>query len=242
MARSITKLIEALGEFGGTAIGPRSLLQAIEVFNETRSLLRTLYELRKRETPPVSGNEASGIVAAATVMPKDLFNEEMKAVLQCLDGRKASVSQIRPRLLVSSDRLDDAAYLKLLEDDALVAMDDLDTGSRYFWQMVNTGLDDPVNALARRYLGVASPRMISWKRQAEQVVEWAKDWKINGVVELPLRYSYPRAFRTPFFRKSLDEAGIPNISIERDYLLTNVGQLRTRIQAFLEMFEFGSRR
>jgi benzoyl-CoA reductase/2-hydroxyglutaryl-CoA dehydratase subunit BcrC/BadD/HgdB len=115
-------------------------------------------------------------------------------------------------------------------------MDDMDTGSRYFIQEVDTTLKDPVDALARRYLNRhGAPRMTSWGKQAEQLIKWVKEFNIDGVLALPLAWCYPQRYRMPFLTRKFDEAGIPSICLEREYHLTNVGQLRTRIGAFVEM-------
>jgi len=239
MSKEIKRLIGLLEKFGGLKITEASLRDAIKVFNKTRELLTRLYEMRKREAPPVSGAEAMAIVAASTIMPKDEFNRELEALLPYLDKRKTSLKHLHPRILVSSDTLHDPAFIELVEEaGCLVAMDDLDPGSRYFWEAVDTSLTDPVEALSRRYLSrPGHPRMFPWDSQVQQVIDWVKEYKIDGVLEMPEKYSIPREFRVPYFRTRLAEAGIPNISLQRFYNATEMGQLRVRIEAFREMLE-----
>lgn len=237
-ASHLAQLAKALEELGGKNISQDSLLKAIETQNRTRELLMELYELRKGETPPLSGSEMLGLTTAATVMPKEEFNRELESLWDYIRGRKAPLKKVRPRLLVASDRLDNPAYLKLIEDlGALVAMDDLDTGSRYLYQKVAPDRD-PFYALARRYVSrPPCPRMYFWDRQVEQVIKWVKDFHIDGVIHLPQMYSYNRTCSVPYFTDRLTEAGVPLTTILREYHLTNVGQLRTRIEAFIEMLE-----
>jgi benzoyl-CoA reductase/2-hydroxyglutaryl-CoA dehydratase subunit BcrC/BadD/HgdB len=211
------------------------LRDAIAVYDKGRALLRKVYELRKREEPPITGGEALAITMAAMVMPRDEFNQELEALLPYLETRKAKVSRTKPRLLLSGDLLDNPAYIDLVEAaGCLVAMDDMDTGSRYFWEEVDGG-SDLAQALAVRYLKNRSPRMLDWRGQIEQLVKWAKEFNIDGVLELPDTYDYTRGFRRPVLEKQLKEADIPLMSFERDYYLSNVGQLKTRIGAFLEI-------
>ena len=239
MAKEIAGLKKSVEKFSGTKITEESLRQAITVFNKMRTLLAKLYEMRKKEVPPVSGAEAMAIVAAATIMPKDEFNRELEALLPYLEKRKTSVDHVRPRLLLSSDTLYNPSYVELVEQSGgLVAMDDLDPGSRYFWQTVDTSSADPVYALAKRYLSrPAHPRMVAWDRQVKQVIDWVKEYYIDGVLEMPEMYSLSRQFRVPFFQAKLTEAGIPNISIPRFHDMADAGQLRTRIEAFVEMLQ-----
>jgi benzoyl-CoA reductase/2-hydroxyglutaryl-CoA dehydratase subunit BcrC/BadD/HgdB len=239
MAREINGLKKSVEEFSRTKITDESLRQAATVFNKMRTLLAKLYEMRKREVPPVSGTEAMAIVAAATIMPKDEFNRELEALLPYLEKRKASVKRMHPRLLLSSDTLYNPSYIQLVEQSgSLVAMDDLDPGSRYFWQKVDLRSKDLVYALAKRYLGrPAHPRMFDWDRQANQVIDWVKEYRIDGVLEMPEMYSLSRQFRVPIFQAKLTEANIPNISIPRFHDMADASQLRTRIEAFVEMLQ-----
>ena len=237
--KSIAQLKQDMEELAGVKVTEQGLRHAIEVYNTMRTLLTRVYELRKREVPPLTGAEVLGLTTAATVMSKDDFNRELEALLPYLETRKASLKQLRPRLLVTSDMLDNPAYLKLVEDvGCLVAMDDLDTGSRYFWDTVDLSKDGLLPALAQRYFArPACPRMVNWPEQAEQIIQWVKDFSIDGVLELRQLYSLPRDFRIVFLRDRLTGAGIPNISFSREYHLAHEGMLRTRIGAFMEMLQ-----
>jgi len=237
-ANKIQDFIVVIEAFLRVKINDSSLHDAIAVYNRRRALLRKMYELRKREVPPLSGAEALAITAAAMVMPPDAFNRELEQLLPYLEERRSRLSYLRPRLLVSSDLLDNPAYVNLVEETGcLVAMDDMDTGSRYFWEMVDDGREEPAYALAVRYLRNRSPRMLDWRGQAEQLVQWAKEFRVDGVLELHDSYDYTRGFRRPFLERWLKHAGIPLMSFGRDYHLANIGQLKTRIGAFLEMLE-----
>lgn len=236
-ANELRLLISALESFTGSKITNESLRNAIGVYNRTRMLMARLYELRKRESPPLSGAEFLGITTAAGVIPKEEFNEELEALLTYLEGRKAPIRSLYPRIMISSDMLDNPGYIQAIEETGcLVAMDDLDRGSRNFWKMVDTDTGDPVYSLARRYLyRPACPRMVSWNEQANQIITWAKEFNIQGILDFGQLYSPPRGFRIPYLRRKLVEADIPNISLEREYCLSNLGQLKTRVGAFLEM-------
>jgi benzoyl-CoA reductase subunit C len=237
--RFISKIKEFIGvieKFGKVKISDSSLRDAIAVYDKSYTLMRKLYELRKKEVPPLSGGEALAIANAAMVMPRDEFNKELEALLPYLETRKANVKHTQPRVLLSSDLLDNPAYIDLVEEaGCLVAMDDLDNGSRYFWEKVDGAGKDPVEALAVRYLKNMSPRMFDWHAQADQLVRLTKEFNIDAVLELPDAYDYVRGYRRPFVESWLKEAGVASMSFERNYHLSNVGQLTTRIGAFLEI-------
>lgn len=235
-AAALARFKQAVEEFAGVRIGEAELREAIQVYDASRNLMSQVYELRKREHPPLSGAETLGLALAGTVMPKAEFNQELESLLPYLQKRRCSLKKLKPRLLISSDLLDDPRYLEIVERvGCLIAMDDLDAGSRYYWGSVGSDSGDAIVALARYYLyRPVAPWVTTWDKQAQQVVQWAKEFGAQGVLELVQRYSRAREMRRPFFLEALEKAGVRAISLEREYRLANVGQLQTRIQAFLE--------
>jgi benzoyl-CoA reductase subunit C len=237
-AEAINDFINAFEGFFQIKISEKELRQAIQVYNQWRTLLRRVYELRKRDIPPVSGSEALKLVTASFIMSKDEFNRELEALLPYLEQRKATVKHLKPRLLVSGDKLDNPAYLELIEaTGSLIAMDDLATGSRCIWG--TTSLDQaPVTALVERYLTrPPSPLIAEWSKYVEQVVVWTKEYNLTGVLNLPHLHSLTRQMVTPYFRDKLIEAGIPVMSFKINYHLANTEQLKTRIGAFVELLD-----
>jgi benzoyl-CoA reductase/2-hydroxyglutaryl-CoA dehydratase subunit BcrC/BadD/HgdB len=232
----IRRLIRALEMHFGIAISDDAIRSAITTTNHTRTLLAKIYEFRKREVPPLSGAEVLGITTAARIMPKEVFNAELETLMPYLNERKTDLKEVHPRLLVTSEMLDNPAYLTLIEEHCLVAMDDMDTGSRYFDQLVDTTIEDPVQALAHRYLNRhGAPRMKDWDGQIRQIIDWTREYKIDGILGFPHAWCYPQRYRMAYLSDKLNANGIPNICLEREYHLANVGQLRTRIGAFVEM-------
>lgn len=238
MRQSVVDLISEIEDSLGAKISADALDEAIHVYQRMYQLVREMYELRKRETPAVSGAEALGITTAALVMPPEEFNNELESLMPYLRTRRASLNSYRPRLLVSSDFLDDVRYLKLVEEvGCVVAMDDLDTGSRLFWTEVKES-PDPLLALAEAYLDrPGCPRMADWDGQIDQVLEWVKEFNIDAVLELRLNYSMLRHLRAPFLKMALEKARVPLLSLPREHHFANESQLRTRIGAFVELLE-----
>lgn len=239
--KSIFDLKGALEGLAGTEVKEENLLRAIETYNKTRALLLELYEMRKREIPALTGAECLGITSAARIMPKDEFNRELEGLLPYLRTRKAPLKRVKPRLLVVSEFLDNPAYINLVEEaGSLVAMDDMDAGSKYFWDMVDLSTGDPWAALAKRYIsGPADSRMENWDAQVKRLIRWVKEFDIDGVLELRQLYSFPADFRFAFLREKLKRAGVPFMSLNREYHLAHMGMLKTRIEAFIEMLRVG---
>jgi benzoyl-CoA reductase/2-hydroxyglutaryl-CoA dehydratase subunit BcrC/BadD/HgdB len=121
----LVRLKENLEELGAKKISDESIESSIVVYNRWRKIMMDLLELRKREVPPLSGSEFLALTVSSFVMPKDMFTERIESILDPLKKRIAPVSKNRPRLLVSSEDLDNPAYLELVENcGCLVSMDD----------------------------------------------------------------------------------------------------------------------
>ncbi len=235
----INNFINAVEKFSGSKVAESSLRRAAQQVNTVRSLLMRFYSLRQREHIPVSGSECLNICLASMTMSKEEFIPKMESLLPHLERRPTTKNSARPRLLVVSDFLDDGAFLDLIEAaGAVVAMDDLDTGSRYFWGAVDTDSSDITTAIAHRYLNrVPCPRMDFYKEEIDQAIAWTGDFKVDGVLLLYLPWCYSREFRIPLWTRRLKEAKIPLVAFEREYCLFHPAQLKTRIEAFIETLQ-----
>jgi len=231
----VTHFKENIERFFGIRISEEALSDAIEVYNETRDLLRKLYELRQEVNPPLTGAESLSVILAGTTTPKDRYNQLLRNFLEELRGREG-ISGYRARLMIVGSEYDDLAYTKIIEDlGGLVVTDTLCYGSRYFWEPVETQ-KDLLGGLAKSYLSRPScPRMSDRvTERADFLREMAERFKVDGVIFQKIRYCDLWGGESIYLEKRLKELNIPLLSLEREYTLSGVGQLKTRVQAFLE--------
>jgi len=229
---------EKMEDVFGVRISEEALKGAINVHNETRSLLRKLYEVRQMVNPPITGAESLSVVLAATTVHKDLYNHLLRKLLDELGGR-AGISDYRARLMIVGSEYDDPAYTKIIEDlGGLVVTDALCFGSRYFWKPVEIQ-KDVLGGLAKSYLDRPScPRMSDRvTERADFIKEMVSKFNVGGVLFEKIRYCDLWGGESIYLEKRLKELGIPLLSIDREYRLSSVGQLKTRVQAFLERIE-----
>ena len=237
--KSVNSFKEAIETYSGNKIDPDELQRQVLIYNKMRALLREVYELRKREVPALTGAEALGLTSAARIMPRELFNEQLEQLIPYLNERKIEKSDGKPRIFMGGEWLDHPGYVRLVENaGATVVMDEFDTGSQYFWDIVYDTSDDLLGALAKRYMmrpGLS--RMAQWEMQANRNLAWINEFNADGVVELRSLYSLPLDYRYLFMRKIYDSNNIFYLSLNREYHLSGQGMLQTRIEAFLEMVE-----
>lgn len=236
--KSVNDFKVTMEEYSGSKISMDELSRQIKIYNRMRRLLREVYALRKSKNPPLTGAEVLGITTSARIMPRETFIEMIEEVLPYLKKRKVDGVDGKPRIFMGGEWLDHPGYVKLVEDSgAVVVMDEFDTGAQYFWDDVNE-VGDPLEALAKRYImrpGLA--RMAQWEMQGKRNLAWIKEFNAAGVVELRSLYSLPLDYRFLYMKKEYKNAGIPYLSLNREYHLSQEGMLRTRIEAFIEMIE-----
>jgi len=132
----------------------------------------------------------------------------------------------------------DVEFISLIESlGAHVVIDDLCTGSRYFWnEVVPDG--NRLSAIAARYLDRphCPLRDLPERRRLPHLVNLAKEYNVQGAIIALQKFCEPHAFDTLPIEAALKEQGIPTLFLELDVTLAS-GQLRVRIEAFLETIE-----
>ena len=222
----------------GVTVTDENLVSAIEVYNETRMLLRKVYELRKSENPPITGFQNQGLVLAAMSMPREQYNGLLRASLKEISS-KEPIRNSRARLMVVGSALDDPEFIKIIEDQGgLVVTDALCFGSRYFWEPTETD-GDPLISLSRSYLSRPKcPRMMNQHVSLfEFIVDMVQRFKVDGIIFQKMQFCNLWGGESLFLERKLKESKIPFLSIEREHIVTNAAQIATRVEAFIEMIE-----
>jgi len=214
------------------------LVAAIKLYNENRRLLKQVYELRKQNLPPILGSEVLEVVLSSMMIPKSEHNKILHELLSEIKKRENPIKE-GARLLVSGSIMDDSKLLKLIESvGGCIVADDLCSGSRYFWNLVNEGVD-PTRAIAERYLRkIPCPFLLSYEERFKHVRDMVKAFDVEGVLIFSIKSCDVYSFDAPLLAEELrKEDGLPVLCLEWEHSLSGVAQLRTRIEAFIEMLE-----
>jgi benzoyl-CoA reductase subunit C len=233
-AEDIKEFKRSLEEWTGQSISQKALDRAIEVYNLNRRLMREIYGHRKSDAPAVSGAEAMDVVLTSMFMDKAEHSQLLEAALKEMP-RQGHNTERKTRLIVISSETD-VEFISLIESlGAQVVIDDVCTGSRYFWNDV-VSAEDGLSAIAVRYLDrpPCPLRDLPERRRLSRIVALAKDYNVDGAIIALQKFCEPHAFDTPSIERALKENGIPSLFLELDITLA-AGQLQTRIEAFLEM-------
>jgi bzd-type benzoyl-CoA reductase N subunit len=242
--QEVLSLKENLEKYLVIKITDEALVESTKVFNRSRTLLRKLYEFRKRPEPPITGAETFEVLNASFRMPKETFNAWMEELLENLEKSEVK-NRGKARIMVIGSVLNNPAFIKSIEDQGgLVVTDELCTSVRYFYDpVILTGDEPPLKSIARRYLtNFPCARMFPSTDRFNRIIELLRDYKVDGIVSENIRYCVPYAHDLPLLKDRIKDMGIPVLALDIEYGTSGSGQIQTRVQAFLEMIEANRRK
>jgi benzoyl-CoA reductase/2-hydroxyglutaryl-CoA dehydratase subunit BcrC/BadD/HgdB len=234
---------EHLETFLGIRITDEALVEATQLCNDMRDLLRQLYELRKLEKPPVTGAEIMEVLNASFRMPKDIFNDNVRELLAEINASGRALNS-NIRLMLVGSALHNPQFIKSIEElGSLIVTDELCSSTRYWSDpVVLMPGEPPLKSIARRYLdNFPCARMVPSTGRFDRIIQLAREFRVDGVISQVIRYCVPYAHDVPLLRDRLKQANIPMLALDVEYGTSGSGQIRTRVQAFLEMIEANAR-
>jgi len=225
----------AVEAWTGKKITHDDLRRGIAIMDENRRLLRQVYDLRRGESPPISGLEAMTMVVAGQMVDKRDHTKKLQEVLPGLASRTLG-RETGERLMIVGSEDDDTEFLRMVESlGATIVVDEHCTGSRYFWNEVGEVNGDPLEAIARRYVERPACPSKDWpeRRRIPHLLKLAKDYEVQGAIVIQQKFCDPHELDIPAITKALKGEGIPTLFLEFDVTVP-LGQFKIRCEAFLE--------
>ncbi len=231
----VRDLAEKLACHFAVDTGSAMIEKSVRGYNELLALLRSIGELRMKERPPISGSDFHRVIMAAQVSPTRLIVPHVRTLLDEIadgDGEK----EPRARLMVAGGELDDPEYIRAIESQGgIVVADRFCTGSIPGLEAIPLS-GDPLEDVARHvFRKTMCPRMMEdFDTRVEKIIETVKEYRVDGVIIQIVKFCDIWGVESGSLVSALRDAGIPVLKLEREYRLSGEGQLRTRVQAFLE--------
>ena len=220
----------------GAEITTENLEKAIDTCNQIRESIQTLYEIRKNSPGKIKGEDMHAIVKAGMVMDRHEFLSLIRETVAELEKEQVETKSGK-RLILSGGLCNmPDIYGAIEQTGALVVMDDLCTGSRFYEGSIEKE-GNPLDAIAHRYShrNVCPAKHSGNKTRGENLVRIVKESKADGVLFIYLKFCDPHGFDYPYIKKMLEENGIPCMLYEMEDQLSGGGQFETRCEAFVEM-------
>lgn len=234
-AEELRTLAGKLSSHFGVDMSNDSLNKAIIEWNNFAAVIQSIGDLRKRPDPLITGTEFHKLLMAALVSPKDLI---LPRILDFQKEREQrdGVEKFRARLMVTGSHLHNPEFIRIIESQGgLVVADLFCTGSVPGFMPVEPN-GDPIPALAEHtFKKTLCPRMMEdFDRRLKTIVDTVKKYKVDGVVIEIIKFCDLWGVDSMPMVNALRKEGIPVLKLEREYSLGGEGQLRTRVQAFIE--------
>jgi benzoyl-CoA reductase/2-hydroxyglutaryl-CoA dehydratase subunit BcrC/BadD/HgdB len=238
-ASELTRLCEWLHEvLDGAKVSETNLGEAERACSEVRSLMREAFALQRAVPSGLSGTRVFDLCLAGTARPKADFAADIERLLA--DARPEDGEARTPRIVVAGGFSSERHVVAEIErvGAGVVALDTC-IGLRSYDECVDEA-SDRITALARRYLARrACARMQGLEQRIRCITELADETQADGVVYCSLKFCDPCLYDVPLISRTFRERGVPFLWLEDDYASSSLGQLRTRIEAFLELIEQG---
>ena len=235
----LDELREELEKLTGTEITNEKLKKSVDTYNEARRLVKQVYDLHKDEYPVISGSETLKITLAATRMTIEEYIEFLKGVLADLETREP-IRNFSARVMLAGSATDDPEFVKAIEDCGLLDVPALNSfGLRFHHDELPYDENNVAGSIARYYLTRSScPRMMDGSDDIhEYILEAAKEYNIDGVVIVRMQHCGKWDVETYVLEDLFKQQGIPSLSLERQVLMSQQGQLQLRVEAFRELLE-----
>lgn len=240
----IYKLKRVLEENFDVEITDEKLKKAIKDGNEERKNLRKFFELGKLNPSPLSG------VTMSSTQDSFGFNFNRKEKNEMIVKKTQEIYEIwkkefknkkdkRPRILITGCPVGGVRekILTTIEKAGadIVAYENC-SGVREKLTLIDETIENPIEAIAKKYLNISCSVMSPNKKRFEDLDMLIDEYQIDAVIEIVLQACHTFAIESTKVKKFVTEKKHkPYIYIESDYSMNDIGQISTRIEAFLEM-------
>ena len=240
--QEIIRLKHYLEEKFQVVITEDDIKHAIQIENRRRIALKRLYEVMKLDPVPIMGMELLDVLYGSKYklnlekVPKEL-DALTNQILE--EYEEKPKKEHRPRILITGCPIggDSKKVVKAIEDNGgvVVAFENC-TGAKVIDKLVDENNPDVYDAIAKKYFYIGCAIMTPNDNRIELLGRMIDEFKVDGVVEMILSGCHSVQMESISVRNFVnEEKHIPYIDIVTDYSQGDIGQLNTRMAAFIEM-------
>jgi benzoyl-CoA reductase/2-hydroxyglutaryl-CoA dehydratase subunit BcrC/BadD/HgdB len=244
LKKEYLKFISQIQELTGNSITVESLRKGIEIVNAKRQAVYRLSKARINNPVPVSGLDSLLINQIFFYEDPIRFTQQINELCDELERRvsegKGSFPAGTPRILVSGcpmavpnwkiPAIIETTGGVIVAEESCVG----ERGTRNLVESTGDTLDSLVDAIVDRYFQIDCAIFSPNQDRLTHIKEMYRKYNADGVVLYGIQFCSPYAVEAIGIEKELEKSGIPATRIETDYSQEDVGQLKTRLQAFIE--------
>ncbi|RHQ55020.1 2-hydroxyacyl-CoA dehydratase [Dorea sp. AF24-7LB] len=240
--KEIIRFKEYLEKKFDVEITEEQIREAVKVNNEARRSLKKLYEVMRHDPAPISGYDLFKVLYGSTFkFDRKQIPDEVNALVDKIEKEYAEgkMQEKKPRILITGCPIGGATekIIRAVEDNGgIVVTYENCSGAKSIDKLVDENNPDVYDAIARRYLNIGCSVMTPNPNRFELLGRLIDEYQVDGVVEMTLQACHTYNVETLSVRRFVnEEKHIPYINVETDYSQADIGQLNTRITAFIEM-------
>ena len=239
----VVALKNKLEEKFGVTITEENLREQVKLSNQNRLALRRFYELMKLDPPPMAGlNLYSVLYGSSFKFDRRKAIEEVNALTDRIQKEYEEGNrpiEKRPRILVTGCPIGGNAMkvVRSIEENGgnVVCFENCG-GAKSVDELIDEDASDIYQAIADRYLNIGCSCMTPDENRFKLLGRLLEEYKIDAVVEVILQACHTYNVETLGIKQFVNEKkGIPYMAVETDYSTADIGQINTRMAAFIEM-------
>lgn len=221
----------------------KELLDACKTTNKRTEIFRKIYQIRGERTGIINSFDYFTLTSASLLLPVNDWIEHTNILYNELLSTEARKDYKKRILLAGSPIIfPNFKLLEIMEETGCyVGADILCSAYGHLFDPVQideeteTGI---IRTLTLKYIAPSiCPCFLGVDKMINAVVENVEKYHLDGVVYYNLRLCNVFEMNIPVIRRVLKDRGIPFLALKTDFSREDTGQLKTRLEAFMEMLE-----
>jgi benzoyl-CoA reductase subunit C len=243
MVAELRRLVQGLEALTGRPVSSEALWRSIELYEENRRLIQTLYRIKAEEPDRLSTCETYVLVRAGAQVPVEEHNRLLTEALGDIQARTIHRRRDRVRVLLEGSFCEQPPldFLWVLEEAGCAILDDdLLLGRRFLETTVPRG-GDPLEALAVAYLRSGRSTAVRYEgpnRRVETFLDRVRRLRVDGVIFAYAKFCDPAQFDYVVLKEHLERAGVPYLVLEFEEKMTTFEVIQNQVETFVESILF----
>ncbi|OPX96477.1 MAG: R-phenyllactate dehydratase beta subunit [Syntrophorhabdus sp. PtaB.Bin006] len=247
--KEVRKFARKLSEITGIEITLERLKEASSIVNAKRKALQRLSALRSHDPAPISGLDALLINQVSFYDDPVRFTSQVNGLCDELEKRAKAGTGVAPkgtpRVLISGSPMaipNWKLHAVVEGSGAVVVGEESCVGERNFSTLFDrsfSSVDETIDAIADRYMTINCACFTPNNERLGDIKSMIEKLHAHGLIHYALQFCTPYMVEAYRVRQAINGGRFPFLGIETDYSMEDMGQLKTRIEAFVEMIKEG---
>jgi benzoyl-CoA reductase/2-hydroxyglutaryl-CoA dehydratase subunit BcrC/BadD/HgdB len=236
-------------EISGKKITAEDLKKGIKIANGKRRAIHRLNRLRSADPTPISGLDALLINQIYFYDDPIRYTDSVNKICDELEERISNKTEVfpekTPRILISGCPMAVPNWkvpLIVENANAVIVGEESCVGERGTQNLVDDSkesVSDLIEGIIDRYFKIDCAIYTPNTSRLDHISQMAKEYKADGVLHYSLQFCQPYQMEASVVENALEDANMPVLRIDTDYSQEDAGQIRTRVEAFVERISAG---